>query len=485
MNRFAAFEPALAVVSDGPEILTATGQAQEHFHQFDVDEYYDRIRTEADKKVSEVMESPGGKLYVDVPPLTRGEEHFFQYFVDASVKSFFLGTLVEHERNTPMMLGQIGAAAGPAIYQNLHGSSANAPGESVTDLPAVGLTLIGVVEPHPQAELHATVTGTVVWIARQPTPGWASGLAFQPALLTLGGGLGEAARFAAQARILMEQAPRIDIGSTVRGGEPLVEIMAPGLWVGSAAREARVRELRTDGEQAALALAVRFRQAEARKQQAAAGPRKAEAEYRHAWKLLQRITELARRQVFTAEQVDVHQLGLDAAVAAQASARAKLGAAEADLEVGLDPTGQFASRDAAIRKAVRDLERAQWWAVATRLRAPFDGVVTARTVERGEFGHGSPAAPSPALVTVTRLERVVFVAHVPAADVPVVRVGDVATVAIEGHPCCLLCGRISRVGQVVEAPPRGLRVEIDRENPGERVKPGMHGTATSPRKAPT
>lgn len=111
MNPFAPLQPALAALSDGPAILPATGQAQEYLQQFDVDEFYDRIRTEDDKKVSEVMERPGGKLYVDVPPMPRSENHVFQYFVDGSVKTFFLGTLVEHERNTPVLLGQIGATA--------------------------------------------------------------------------------------------------------------------------------------------------------------------------------------------------------------------------------------------------------------------------------------------------------------------------------------------------------------------------------------
>lgn len=111
MNPFAPLQPALEALSDGPEILPATGQAQEYLQQFDVDEYYDRIRTEDDKKVSEVMEAPGGRLYVEVPPLSRTDEHIFQFFVDGSVKTFFLGTLVEHERNTPVLLAQLGAAA--------------------------------------------------------------------------------------------------------------------------------------------------------------------------------------------------------------------------------------------------------------------------------------------------------------------------------------------------------------------------------------
>jgi len=111
VNPFSPLQPALAALSDGPQILPATGQAQAYLQQFDVDEYYDRIRTEDDKTVSEVMESRPDKLYVDVPPLSRSEQHVFRYFVDGSVKTFFLGTLVEHERNTPVLLGQVGATA--------------------------------------------------------------------------------------------------------------------------------------------------------------------------------------------------------------------------------------------------------------------------------------------------------------------------------------------------------------------------------------
>ncbi len=372
----------------------------------------------------------------------------------------------------------MGAAATLAIYQNFCRSQGGVSENSVPDKPAGELTLRGVIKPHAQAGLHATVTGTVVWVARQPTPQWTAGLAAQAAFFTPGNGLGEVARFAAQARILMEQAPRIDIGSAVKRGEVLVEIAVPELWLEIAAKESRLRELRAGRERLAQTLAVRYRQAEAHKQQAAADLQKAETEYRRAEKLLQRVSALARQQAVTADLVDEHRHGLEAATAARESARAKLRAAEAELALGVDATGELAARDAAIREAVRNLEQARRRAEATRLRAPFDGIVTAQTVERGDFVHGSPVAPSPALVTIARLERVVFVAHVPEADIPSVRIGDMATVALDGHPCCLLRGRISRIGQVVEAAPHGLRVEIDLENPGERVKPGMHGTAT-------
>ncbi|MXW54186.1 MAG: hypothetical protein F4Z66_09475, partial [Gammaproteobacteria bacterium] len=111
MNPFESLQPTLAALSDGPEILPATGQAQQYLQQFDVDEHYDRVRTEGEKTVREVLEVRQNRIYIDVPPLPRTSKHLFQYFVDGSVKTFFLGTLVEHDRNTPVLLGQIGAAA--------------------------------------------------------------------------------------------------------------------------------------------------------------------------------------------------------------------------------------------------------------------------------------------------------------------------------------------------------------------------------------
>jgi len=111
VNPFAALHPALAALSDGPKVLPATGQAQEFLQRFDLDEQYDRMRTSDEKIVNDIAETPSNSIYVETPPLPRTEEHVFQWFVDGSVKTYFLGTLVEHERNTPVLLGQIGAAA--------------------------------------------------------------------------------------------------------------------------------------------------------------------------------------------------------------------------------------------------------------------------------------------------------------------------------------------------------------------------------------
>lgn len=345
--------------------------------------------------------------------------------------------------------------------------------------PARRLTLNGIIEPYAQAELHSTLTGTVAWIARQPTPEWAAGLVVQPAFPVPGSGPAEVARLAVQTRLLMEQAQRIDIGSRVRAGDVLLEIAAPELWREVAAKEARVRESQVERDRAALALPSRFRQAEAQKELSRGELKKVEAELAHAEKKFQRISELARRQAVAAELVDEHELLLEAAKAAREGAQAKFRVAEADLETASAAIRtELASKDAAVQAARRELDRARQRAEATRLRAPFDGVITASTVERGYFVHGSPTAPSPALMTVTRLDRVVFVAYVPVSDVPAIRIGAAATVAIDAHSCCQLHGHFSRVSQVIEEASHSMRREIDLENPEGRVKPGTRGTAT-------
>jgi hypothetical protein len=109
-NPFLSLEPALRVIAEGADVLPATGQAQEFLQRFDIDEYYDRIRTKDDGVIRDFQETPNNRLYVPLDPLRRTSEHIFRYFVDGSVKTYFLGTAVVHDQSTPIMLGQAGAA---------------------------------------------------------------------------------------------------------------------------------------------------------------------------------------------------------------------------------------------------------------------------------------------------------------------------------------------------------------------------------------
>lgn len=50
-------------------------------------------------------------LYRKINPISRASNHCFRYFIDGSVQTYVVGTGLEHDRNFPIVLAQIGAAA--------------------------------------------------------------------------------------------------------------------------------------------------------------------------------------------------------------------------------------------------------------------------------------------------------------------------------------------------------------------------------------
>lgn len=110
-NPFSGLRPALEVIAEEAEILPATGQALEDLMRLDQDEVYDRI-TGGEEKIRDVLiESPSRATYVPVPPLYRTEKHIYRYFLDGSARTYFIGTAVEGDRQTPVHVAQIGAVA--------------------------------------------------------------------------------------------------------------------------------------------------------------------------------------------------------------------------------------------------------------------------------------------------------------------------------------------------------------------------------------
>jgi hypothetical protein len=112
-NPFEGLRPALEIMANQGEILPATGQAVEDLMRPDQEEAYDRVRlgVDSDAILDLVIEAPNRELYVNTPEITRNQKHFFRYFLDGSARTFYLGNVVEGERQTPIHVAQIGAAA--------------------------------------------------------------------------------------------------------------------------------------------------------------------------------------------------------------------------------------------------------------------------------------------------------------------------------------------------------------------------------------
>jgi len=78
-----------------------------------VDELEDMLVNRDVKEVTDFLESPTpelSNLYRATPPLFRDEKHLYRYFIDGSLRTYYLATGVEQNRAFPIELAQIGAA---------------------------------------------------------------------------------------------------------------------------------------------------------------------------------------------------------------------------------------------------------------------------------------------------------------------------------------------------------------------------------------
>jgi hypothetical protein len=108
--------PAIELIGKNASVLPATGGAFEDMARPDVEEADDRFfgsRGEAREGFQDFAETPAPdwrNLYRRTPPTFRTDKHLFRYFCDGSIKTYFLGTVMEGDRSYPLELTQIGAA---------------------------------------------------------------------------------------------------------------------------------------------------------------------------------------------------------------------------------------------------------------------------------------------------------------------------------------------------------------------------------------
>ena len=105
--------PALELLATNVDILPAVGGAMEDLERPDVDELEDMLVNRDVKEVTDFLESPTpelSNLYRATPPLFRDEKHLYRYFIDGSLRTYYLATGIEQNRAFPIELAQIGAA---------------------------------------------------------------------------------------------------------------------------------------------------------------------------------------------------------------------------------------------------------------------------------------------------------------------------------------------------------------------------------------
>ncbi|MDP3213305.1 MAG: efflux RND transporter periplasmic adaptor subunit, partial [Deltaproteobacteria bacterium] len=111
------------------------------------------------------------------------------------------------------------------------------------------------------------------------------------------------------------------------------------------------------------------------------------------------------------------------------------------------------------------------------LRAPFDGVITARSVEVGQLVTAGSAAGQ-ALLRVSKTDVVRVMVNVPQMYAPGVRAGASATVRLREYPGRSFAGTVTRTAGALDAATRTLLTEVRVPNADRALLAGMYAQLT-------
>lgn len=105
-----SLQSALRVLAERTNVLPAVGGATEDELHPDADEMDDVRINKDDTLLDEPWERGNAQPYVVLTPAPRWQDHCFRYFQDGSMRTFFVGNSLEHDRQTPVVIGQVGCA---------------------------------------------------------------------------------------------------------------------------------------------------------------------------------------------------------------------------------------------------------------------------------------------------------------------------------------------------------------------------------------
>lgn len=131
-----------------------------------------------------------------------------------------------------------------------------------------------------------------------------------------------------------------------------------------------------------------------------------------------------------------------------------------------------AAADAAVSKA--NLEQVGVLKSYEQLRAPFSGTVTARYSDPGALIQNAASSQTSALplVEISETTRLRIYVYVDQAHAAFVHRGDAVTLVDQAHPGAKLEARVTRTSGEIDPKTRTLLVEIDVDNPHNRILAG-------------
>ncbi len=226
---------------------------------------------------------------------------------------------------------------------------------------------------------------------------------------------------------------RVDIGSRVRKGDVMARIAVPELQQSLADAKARLGE--------ALASELQAEQSDNLKQLS-----------------YQRLTQVRKSDPDFVAQQDLDTASTESQVARGALQLAKASVDSARAQIGrLEALVQYST-----------------------IRAPFNGIVTQRSVNPGDLIQNSSSSNTGALplFTVSRTDVVRVFLAIPEQESSFMNRGDPVTIQLDALPGLVFSGTITRFAGALDPQSRTMRAEIDLPNPKGTLQAGMFGSAT-------
>ena len=132
--------------------------------------------------------------------------------------------------------------------------------------------------------------------------------------------------------------------------------------------------------------------------------------------------------------------------------------------------------EAAVKVAALEARRVDALRAFAHILAPFDGVVTRRTIEVGQLTDPTPKGEP--LFVVSRVDQLRLVVTVPEMAAAAVRPGARVLARVQAPGDRPIEGNVSRTAVALDPHSRTLRVEADLPNPDGRLRPGLFASAS-------
>jgi len=230
-----------------------------------------------------------------------------------------------------------------------------------------------------------------------------------------------------------------DIGARVKAGQLLAEIDAPEL-------DQQVRQAKASVEQAQAAL-----------EQARANLQQGKTNEELARVTAQRWSNLTTKGAVSRQENDQYQAQYQSQLASVQALEKAVSAAQSN-----------------VGSAEANLSRLEEMQAFKQVKAPFDGVITARNTDVGALINAGNSGPAQELFHMAATARLRVYVNVPQANSRAAVPGTIADLTLAEFPGRHFAGRLVRTSEAIDAATRTLLSEIEVDNGSGVLLPGAY-----------